>query len=117
MTDVSDIVLIYMEDRPLTYARVEDILPDIKPNWYHVKLMILQFPIQVATWILKDAYINGEEFAMGGKRMRIERIVCPESMLDEDSENHEHEKENSVNGKNSGAKVIAFKGRKQSDPD
>jgi hypothetical protein len=78
MAAENDIVLIYFEDKPLTYARIEEILPDAKPNWYHVRLLLLQFPLQVVTWILRDIYINGGEFTMDGKRMRLERIVAPQ---------------------------------------
>lgn len=85
MTAENDIVLIHFEDRPLTFARVESILPDSKPDWYHVKLLMLQVPLQVVTWILKDAYINGTTFTMNGKEMRIEKVVNPEAM-EEDTE-------------------------------
>ena len=78
MTTENDLVLIHIEDQPLTYARIESILADHKPDWYHVKLLMLQVPLQVVTWILKDVYIAGEEFTMGGKRMRIERVVDPD---------------------------------------
>jgi hypothetical protein len=78
MAAETDIVLIYFEERPLAFARIEQILADSKPDWYHVKLLMLQVPLQVVTWILRDAYINGESFTMNGKRMRLERVVCPE---------------------------------------
>lgn len=81
MTSVNDIVLIYMEENPLAFARVEAIEPDIKPNWYHIKLLMLQVPLQVVTWILRDAYIDGAAFTMGGKDMRIEKVVCPEEEI------------------------------------
>ncbi len=74
----NDVVLIYYEDEPVTFARIETILPDHKKDWYHVKLLMLQLPLQTVTWILRDIYINGEEFTMGGKRMRIERVVDPD---------------------------------------
>jgi hypothetical protein len=74
----SDLVLIYFEDQPLSYARVEEILPDIKPDWYHVKLLMLQIPPQYVTWILRDIYIGGAEFTMNEKRMRLEPVVVPE---------------------------------------
>ena len=77
MAQENDIVLIYFENKPLAFARIEDISPDIKPDWYHVKLLLLQVPVQVVTWILRNAYINGEEFTMDGKRMRLERVVPP----------------------------------------
>ncbi len=38
---------------------------------------MLQIPLQTVTWILKDAYINGEEFQMNGQRMRLETIHPP----------------------------------------
>lgn len=76
-TNEFDIVLIYFDETPLSFARIERILPDSKPNWYHVKLLMLQVPLHVVTWILRDVYINGEPFTMNGKKMRLERIVCP----------------------------------------
>ena len=78
MATENDVVLIYFEDTPLTFARIEKISPDIKKSWYHVKLLLLQMPPQVVTWILRDAYINGEAFTMAGKQMRLEKVVCPE---------------------------------------
>ncbi|MDI6688299.1 MAG: hypothetical protein QME06_08790 [Desulfobacterales bacterium] len=78
MATEKDIVLIYSEGAPLTFARIEEILPDIKKNWYHVKLLILQIPLHLVTWILKDSYINGEEFIMDGRKVRLDMIECPE---------------------------------------
>ncbi len=77
MATEQDIVLIYHEDKPLTFARIEEILPDHKPDWYHVRLLILQVPVHTVTWILRDVYINGETFTMGGKSMRLERVEPP----------------------------------------
>ncbi len=84
MTTENDIVLIHFEEAPLSYARIESIDPDVKRGWYHVKLLLLQVPLQVVTWILRDVYIDGETFTMNGKKMRLERIVCPEEDDDED---------------------------------
>ena len=78
MAGENDIVLIYFEDKPLAFARIEGIEPDHKPNWYHVRLLLLQMPVQVVTWILRDAYIDGGEFTMNGKRMRLEKVQVPE---------------------------------------
>lgn len=86
MTAENDIVLIHLEDKPLTFARIEDISPDVKKDWYHVKLLLLQVPLQVATWILRDVYIDGAEFTMNGNRMRLERVVCPEDPAEEERE-------------------------------
>ncbi|MFP4195027.1 MAG: hypothetical protein ACLFMN_08115 [Desulfobacterales bacterium] len=77
MAEEKDIVLIYHEDQPVVFARVEDIQPDVKKDWYHISLMLLKLPVQTVTWILKDEYINGAEFTMGGQRMRLEKIEPP----------------------------------------
>jgi len=78
MATENDLVLIYFEDNPLSFARIENILPDSKPDWYHVKLLLLQMPPQLVTWILRDVYISGSEFTMNGKRMRLEKVVVPD---------------------------------------
>ena len=77
MATINDIVLIYFEEKPLAFARIEDISPDAKPNWFHVKLLLLQVPLQVVTWILRDVYIDGGEFTMNGKKMRLEEVIAP----------------------------------------
>ena len=82
MAAENDIVLIYLEDTPLIFARIEEIEPDVKKDWYQVKLLMLQIPLQVVSWILRDAYINGEEFTMQGKRMRLERVVRPQNDIE-----------------------------------
>ena len=82
----NDIVLIYMEEQPLVFARVESILPDSKPDWYHITLLLLQVPLQVTTWILKDVYINGDTFTMNGKKMRLEKVEAPELPVQEEGE-------------------------------
>lgn len=66
-----DVVLIYHEDNPTVFARVEDIRPDMRKDWYHITLLLLTLPTQTVTWILKDAYIGGETFTMGGTSMRL----------------------------------------------
>jgi len=77
MTVENDIVLIHFEDKPVVFARIEAIQPDVKPDWYQVKLLMLQVPLLPVTWILRSAYINGTEFTMGGNRVRLEEVICP----------------------------------------
>ncbi len=105
----NDILRIYFEDNPLMFARIEDISPDIKKDWYHVKLLFLQTPLQVVTWILRDIYINGEEFTMNGKKMRMEQVdLCRKDLQ---SLNLSEEK---IQLQNSGdAKVISLTNRKK----
>jgi len=104
MAKENDVVLVYFDDKPLIFARIEKILPDVKPDWYHVKLLILQTPLYSVTWILKDTYIDGEEFTMGGKKVRMEIVVCPE-----ESVKHTFQKKKQGMPKESaGAKIISL---------
>ncbi|MEW6259818.1 MAG: hypothetical protein AB1547_07900 [Thermodesulfobacteriota bacterium] len=110
ITQEQDLVLIHYQDAPLCFARIEDISADYKPGWYHVKLLLLQVPVQIVTWILRDAYIQGEPFTMGGKNMRIEKVEVPQE------EQHAELKEksdvegnpSSKDGSSKGGKVISL---------
>jgi hypothetical protein len=79
MTTINDLVMIYVEDKPMAFGRVEDIQPDMKRGWFQIKLLILQIPPTIVTWILRDIYINGAEYTMGGQKMHIEKVVLPET--------------------------------------
>jgi len=109
MTTENDIVLIYLEDEPLSFARIEDILADSKPDWYHVKLLLLQIPLQIVTWILRDVYIAGAEFTMNGKRMRLEKVVVPDEPQPREPKAENEEKHASKPKKAAGqGKVISL---------
>ena len=77
MTGINDVILIYLENQPAFFARIEDIFPDIKRGWVRMKFLILQVPLSVGEWILLPEYIQGEEFTMGGKPVRIVRVEAP----------------------------------------
>ncbi len=74
----NDIVLIYIDDEPVAFARIEEIRPDVKKEWFIIKLLMLQIPLQVVSWILKADYINGSSFFMNGRMMRLEKVICPD---------------------------------------
>jgi len=74
-TAAGDIVLIHHKGHAVTYARVEQITPDVKPGWWQVRLLFLQVPSQEVTWILREEYIDGREFTMGGDPMRLEKLA------------------------------------------
>lgn len=114
MTQENDLVLIYFEEKPMMFARIEDISADSKPGWYHVRLLMLQIPLQVVTWILRESYIDGEEFTMGGHKMRLEKVVCPEEPditgLEKEA-TEEETKPSPTPEASAGAKVISFRDR------
>ena len=109
MATENDIVLVYFEDRPLTFARIESILPDSKPGWYHVELLMLQIPLQLVSWILKDIYINGETFTMNGKKMRLELVEKPKLSSSHDENRENTETDGPVAARPTQAKVISLK--------
>jgi hypothetical protein len=73
----NDIVLIYIDDEPLAFARIEEIRPDVKKDWFIIKLLMLQIPLKAISWILKADYINGSPFSMNGQMVRMEKVLCP----------------------------------------
>lgn len=113
MTQEQDLVLIYYQDAPLCFARIEDISADHKPGWWHVKFLMLQVPVQLVTWILRDAYIQGEPFTMGGKKMRIERVEVPEEVEDQDEEEEPEKHQPPGPASSKGGKVISLKDLKR----
>ncbi|MFC1822498.1 hypothetical protein ACFL9T_07305 [Thermodesulfobacteriota bacterium] len=72
-----DVILVYYQDEPAVYARIEAIEPDVKKDWYQLTLTLLTFPSQAVTWILRGEYINGSPFTMGGQSMRLEAVQRP----------------------------------------
>lgn len=113
MTQENDIVLIYFEEKPLVFARIEEIHPDVKPDWFQVKLLLLQVPLQPVTWILRTAYINGDEFTMNGKRMRLERVENPEETASVDSVSSDTQAQAEKYDAPGDAKVISLTERKK----
>lgn len=75
MATIGDVVLIYCEEEPASFARIEDIAADQKRDWYQVRLLVLQVPLTETTWTLRDEYINGVVFTMNGRRIRMERVT------------------------------------------
>lgn len=108
MAQENDIVLIHQEDIPISFARIENFKADHKKDWFHVKLLLLQIPLQVVTWILKDIYIDGEEFTMGGKRMRLEPVKCPDEKLQDAIGDIDMNSKNDTTEQKEDAKVIAL---------
>ncbi len=74
MPNLNDVVLIYFDEKPSIFARIEAIEPDVKKGWYQISLLLLTIPTQNVTWILRDEYIDGKPFTMGGKPVRLEAV-------------------------------------------
>jgi len=121
MTQEGDVVLVYMDDTPAFFARVESISPDVKPDWFHAKLLVLQVPLFVVTWILRRGYIDGVEFSMGGRPMRLEKVVAPDAEVITDGSSPGEEESGEAARKDPGAagepaaKVVSILDRRRKD--
>ena len=77
MATINDLVLVHIDHKPGFYARIDDIIPDVKLGWWQVKLLVLSFPLQVFTWILDESQIAGAPFTMAGTPVKLEKIASP----------------------------------------
>lgn len=77
VTTIHDLVSIHIENKPAFYARIEDIVPDVKRGWWKVSLLVLTHPLQTFTWTLEESQINGAPFTMGGTPVMLEKVVSP----------------------------------------
>lgn len=83
MSDIGDLVLVHFDGQPAFFARIEAIDPDVKRDWFQVRLLMLQVPLKTVTWILRAEYVDGAEFTMGGHPVRIEPLPeCGELVVD-----------------------------------
>ncbi|MEQ8222019.1 MAG: hypothetical protein ABRQ37_06925 [Candidatus Eremiobacterota bacterium] len=100
-TTVNDLILVYIEENPAFFGRIEDITPDIKPGWWHVHIMVLSIPPRMISWILEDVQIQGKGFTMGGIPIRLEKVPSPYKEEDK--------------GKEEDGKVISLGERQEED--
>jgi hypothetical protein len=71
MATINDLVLIHLDRQPAFYARIDDITPDVKRGWFQVELLVLTLPPQSLVWILEASHLEGEEFTMGGRPVKL----------------------------------------------
>ncbi len=107
MREIGEVVLIYYQNEPSVYARIEAIEPDIKKDWYQITLLLLTIPTQTVRWILREAYIDGEPFTMGGVPMRLEEVKPSVIMEPDQAEEDQAPANKSRPGKP--GRVIPFK--------
>ncbi len=69
-----DVVLVHYQGKPASFARVENVRPHPRPGWFFCDLLVLAVPAQPVTWILERTQIDGVEFTMGGRPVRLEKL-------------------------------------------
>ncbi|MDD2335004.1 MAG: hypothetical protein PHD01_00335 [Geobacteraceae bacterium] len=113
VTSVHDLVCIHIENKPAFFARIEDIVPDVKRGWWKVSLLVLTSPLQIFTWILEDSQINGAPFTMGGTPIMLEKVVSPLEQEDTGLSSSQEKDTVPVTDKKETAKVVSLVDRKK----
>ncbi|MBN1559970.1 hypothetical protein JW998_06950 [candidate division KSB1 bacterium] len=78
MFQVGQVVLVYIDNEPGFFARIEKIEPDQKKNWWQMSFLILSVPLKSMTWILDDEQMRGQPFTMNSVPMQIKKVEAPE---------------------------------------
>ena len=74
MRAIGEVVAISIDDKPSVYGRIEGYEPDRRPRWYQIDILLLTFPPQNLTWILREEQIDGESFTMDGVPIKIQAV-------------------------------------------
>jgi hypothetical protein len=74
MRAIGEVVAISIDGKPSVYGRIEGYEPDRRPRWYQVNILLLTFPPQNLTWILREEQIDGEAFTMDGVPVEIQAV-------------------------------------------
>jgi len=94
-----DLILLYVDSKPTIYARVESVENDIKAGWFRITMLLLSFPWQVVTWILKEEYIDGTPFTMEGVPIQLTSLPQPGKIpKNQDNTKTESDKEHNPPG-------------------
>jgi len=68
----SDVVVVRIQEKPMFYAQIRAIEPDVKRGWYRVTL---QSPFGEHQWILEDVHVFlGQTWTFRGVPHRMERV-------------------------------------------
>ena len=72
-----EVLLVYMNDEPTFFTRVESINPDAKKGWWQLTLLILALPLKIMTWTLDSDQMRGQTFTLKGVPVEIRRVQAP----------------------------------------
>lgn len=112
----NDLVLVHVEDKPAFFARIEEVDPDAKAGWWQVKLLILNVPLRVVTWMLDNQQIRGAEFTMGGVPLRLQKVVAPaQTSAEPEIRPREEPAGRQRQGQGKGARILAFKPKSETN--
>ena len=110
----NDVVLVYVNEQPAFFARVEKIMKDVKAGWWQVTFLLLQVPLTTFTWILDNEQIRGAEFTMKGTPIHIEKVVAPQQVQKSETDTEQidaPDKDEHASG--DGARILSFNSKKK----
>ncbi len=113
MATINDLVLVHVDSKPGFYARIEDICPDVKKDWWQVKLLVLTFPLQIFTWILNEEQLEGLTFTMGGTPLMLEKLISPLELEQRKIDEDELKKKKPVIPADGPSKVVSLAERRK----
>ncbi len=94
-----EVVLVYLQNQPAFYARIEALEPDRKKGWWQLSFLILSIPPQLTTWILDDDQVRGSDFTIQGNPIRLERVKAPPPHETEEAAPENKERQSSEGGR------------------
>lgn len=75
---IGQVILVYVEEEPGFFARVERVQPDKKKGWWQLTFLVLTIPLKSMSWILDDEQMRGQSFTMNGVAMQIKQVEAPD---------------------------------------
>lgn len=76
MIKENDVCIIYVNDLPQGFIRIESIEPDSKPSWYNVQFIELLFPLRVTKWKIDEEHLKGADINMKGFKFNLQLLEC-----------------------------------------
>ena len=86
MFSVGQVIIVYVDDEPGFFARVERVQPDRKKGWWQATFLMLAIPLKTTSWVLDDEQMRGQPFTMNGVAMQIKLVESTEEEYFRDAE-------------------------------
>lgn len=85
ITNPNEIILVKINKVQGFYAYIVDIVADIKPDWWQIKMCPLvitsDFKLPEITWKLDSQHIRGSEFTMKGVPHQLFKVDFPKNLI------------------------------------
>ena len=100
MFSAGQVIIVYVDDEPGFFARVERVQPDRKKGWWQLTFLMLAIPLKSMSWVLDDEQMRGQPFTMNEVAMQIKQVEAPEEDYFRDAETKTAKDKEDLNGGN-----------------